>query len=150
MKFERILFPTDFSDHAAHAQRYAVSLARQYGADLHLIHVVQLFSYVVDFGMDSSAQYQSVQASLQEMMDSLMNGLADEPFSVTGELIQGDPVKEVVSTARSDNSDLIIMGTHGRAALEHALLGSIAEKVVRKAPCQVLTVPLPGHEFKMP
>ncbi len=150
MKFERILFPTDFSDHAAHAQRYAVSLARQYGADLHLIHVVQLFSYVVDFGMDSSAQYQSVQASLQEMMDSLMNGLADEPFSVTGELIQGDPVKEVVSTARSDNSDLIIMGTHGRAALEHALLGSIAEKVVRKAPCPVLTVPLPGHEFKMP
>ena len=150
MKFERILFPTDFSDHAAHAQRAAVSLATQYGADLHLIHVVQLFSYVVDFGMDNTAQYESVRESLQKMMDGLVEGLAEAPFPVTGELIQGDPVKEIIRVAREDNSDLIVMGTHGRGALEHVLLGSIAEKVVRKAPCPVLTVPLPGHAFKMP
>ncbi len=150
MTFERILFPTDFSDHAAHAQRVAVSLARQYKADLHIIHVVQLFSYVVDFGMDNSAQYQSVQASLQKMMDALLDDLADAPFPLTGELVQGEPVREIIHTARNDSSDLIVLGTHGRAALEHALLGSIAEKVVRKAPCPVLTVPLPGHEFKMP
>ncbi len=150
MKFERILFPTDFSDHAAHAQRVAVSLAQQYNAELHLIHVVQLFSYVVDFGMDNSAQYQSVHDSLQKMMDALLDDLADAPFPITGELIQGEPVKEIIRTARKDDSSLIVLGTHGRAALEHALLGSIAEKVVRKAPCPVLTVPLPGHEFKMP
>jgi nucleotide-binding universal stress UspA family protein len=150
MKFERILFPTDFSDHAAHAQRYAMSLAKQYGADLHIIHVVQLFSYVVDFGMDNTTQYESVQNSLKEMMDKLLSDLADEPYPITGEVVQGDPVKEIITCARNDNSDLIILGTHGRAALEHVLLGSIAEKVVRKAPCPVLTVRMPGHSFKMP
>jgi len=150
MNFERILFPTDFSDHAAHAQRYAVSLARQYGSDLHIIHVVQLFNYVVDFGMDNTSQYESVQASLKEMMDTLLADLADEPFSLTGEVIQGEPVKEIVSAARDDNSSLIVMGTHGRAALEHVLLGSIAERVVRKATCPVLTVRMPSHTFKMP
>jgi len=150
MNFERILFPTDFSDHAAHAQRYAVSLARQYKADLHIIHVVQLFSYVVDFGMDNSSQYESVQTSLKEMMEALVADLAEEPFSINGEVIQGEPVKEIVTAARDDNSDIIVLGTHGRTALEHALLGSIAEKVVRKGPCPVLTVRMPGHAFKMP
>ncbi|MBI5137869.1 MAG: universal stress protein [Nitrospirae bacterium] len=150
MKFERILFPTDFSDHAAHAQRYAVSLASQYGAHLHVIHVAQLFSYVVDFGVDSSTQYESVLHSLREMMDKLLDELAEAPFAVTGEVLQGDPVKEICRAAREDDSDLIIIGTHGRTALEHVLLGSIAEKVVRKAPCPVLSVRMPGHEFKMP
>lgn len=150
MKFERILFPTDFSDHAAYAQRFAQSLAKQYGADLHIIHVVQLYTYVVDFGMDSTVQYQSVQASLQQLLDDLLDELAGEPYSVSGELIQGDPVKEIVRVAREDNSDLIVLGTHGRSALEHVLLGSVAEKVVRKAPCPVLSVRMPGHEFKMP
>ncbi|MDH5527278.1 MAG: universal stress protein [Nitrospirota bacterium] len=150
MKFERILFPTDFSDHAAHAQKYAVDLARQYKADLHVIHVVQLFSYVVDFGMDNSVQYEAVHNTLQKMMDELLESLADEPFSVTAELVQGSPITEIVRAARDDNSDLIVLGTHGRTALEHALLGSVAEKVVRKAPCPVLTVRMPGHSFKMP
>jgi len=150
MHLERILFPTDFSDHAAHAQRYALSLARQYNADLHILHVAQLFSYVVDFGMDNSDQYATVLDSLNEMMESLLESLAGEPFPITGTVVQGDPVKEIVRAARDDNTNLVVIGTHGRAALEHVLLGSIAEKVVRKAPCPVMTVPLPGHKFKMP
>jgi len=150
MKFERILFPTDFSDHAANAQEYALSLAREYGASLHVVHVVQLFSYVFDFGVDNSAQYEAVTATLKKLLDELLDGLADEPIAVTGDLLQGDPVAEIVRVAREDPADLIVMGTHGRAALEHALLGSVAEKVVRKAPCPVLTVRLPGHTFKMP
>ncbi|MFQ5508670.1 MAG: universal stress protein [Leptospirillia bacterium] len=150
MKFERILFPTDFSEHAAHAQRYALSLARQFEAELHIIHVVQLFSYVVDFGMDNSEQYEKVQATLQKMMDELTDSLADEPIPINGELVQGDPVGEIIRIAREENSNLIVMGTHGRTALEHMLIGSVAEKVVRKAPVPVLTVPMPGHDFKMP
>ncbi len=150
MKFERILFPTDFSDHAAYAQGYALSLAQQYKADLHIIHVVQLFSYVVDFGMDNTVQYQAVQESLQKMMDELVDSLASEPVSITGELLQGDPVGEIIRTAREERSDLIVIGTHGRSALQHALLGSVTEKVVRKAPCPVLTIRMPGHKFKMP
>ncbi len=150
MKFERILFPTDFSDHAAYAQRFALSLATQYKADLHIVHVVQLFSYVVDFGMDTTVQYQAVQESLQKMMDELVESMADEPIAITGELVQGNPISELVRIAREDNSDLIVMGTHGRTALEHVLLGSVAEKIVRKAPCPVLTVRMPDHKFTMP
>ncbi len=150
MKFERILLPTDFSDHAAYAQRYAVSLARQYEAQLHLIHVAQLYSYVVDFGVDSTSQYDSVLSTLTQMMDAAVDKLSGEPFPLQGEVIQGEPIQEIVRTARDDHSDLIVMGTHGRSALSHVLLGSIAEKVVRKAPCPVLTVRLPGHDFAMP
>jgi nucleotide-binding universal stress UspA family protein len=150
MKFERILFPTDFSDSAAHAQEYALSLARQYGAELRIIHVVQLYTYLFDFGMDNSAQYEAVTATLKKMLDDLLDTLAGEPIPVTGDLIQGDPVAEIVRVAREEAADLIVMGTHGRAALEHALLGSVAEKVVRKAPCPVLTVRHPSHVFKMP
>jgi len=150
MKFERILFPTDFSDHAAHAQKAATELASQFGADLHMLHVAPLYSYVVDFGMDNSGQYEAVLNSLREMMDALLDGLAEAPFSVTGTVIQGEPVKEIIGAAKSEGSDVIIVGTHGRNALEHVLLGSIAERVVRKSPCPVLTVPMPGHVFKMP
>jgi len=150
MKFERILFPTDFSEHAANAQEYALSLARQYGAELRIIHVVQLYTYVFDFGVDTTAQYDAVTATLKKMLDELLDTLAGEPIPVTGDLLQGDPVAEIVRVAREENADLIVMGTHGRAALEHVLLGSVAEKVVRKAPCPVLTVRKPGHTFKMP
>ena len=150
MKFERILFPTDFSEHAANAQAYALSLARQYGASLHIVHVVQLYTYVFDFGVDTTAQYDAVTATLKKLLDELLDSLAGEPIPVTGDLLQGDPVAEIVRTAREDDADLIVMGTHGRSALEHALLGSVAEKVVRKAPCPVLTVSKPGHAFKMP
>lgn len=150
MKLERILFPTDFSEHAACAQEYALSLARQFSAELRIIHVVQLYSYVFDFGVDNTSQYESVTATLRKMLDELLDALAAEPIPVTGELIQGDPVGEIIRVAREESSDMIVMGTHGRSALEHALLGSVAEKVVRKAPCPVLTVRKPGHEFKMP
>ncbi|MDH4228456.1 MAG: universal stress protein [Nitrospirota bacterium] len=150
MKFERILFPTDFSDHAAHAQGFALDLARQYKAELHIIHVVQLFSYVVDFGMDTTVQYEAVHHTLQKMMDELAASLSGEPMPVRAELVQGNAVAEIIRIAREDRSDLIVLGTHGRSALEHALLGSVAEKVVRKAPCPVLTVRMPGHTFKMP
>jgi nucleotide-binding universal stress UspA family protein len=150
MKFERILFPTDFSDHARHAQEYAVSLAREYGAELLVIHVVQLYSYVVDFGMDSSRQFETVTDTLKKLLDGLLDELAAEPFQVSGRLEHGDPLGEIVRVAREESCDLIVMGTHGRGALEHVLLGSVAEKVVRKAPCPVLSVRLPGHVFRMP
>jgi nucleotide-binding universal stress UspA family protein len=150
MKLERILFPTDFSEHAANAQDYALSLARQFGAELRIVHVVQLYAYVFDFGIDTTSQYEAVTATLKTMLDELLDSLAGEPIPITGDLIQGDPVGEIIRVAREEDCDMIVMGTHGRAALEHALLGSVAEKVVRKAPCPVLTVRKPGHAFKMP
>lgn len=145
MKFERILLPTDFSEHARHAKDYAVALAREFGAELLVIHVVQLYSYVVDFGMENARQYEAISGTLQKLLDGLLEELAAEPIQVTGRLVQGDPTAEIVRVATDEACDLIVMGTHGRGALEHVLLGSVAERVVRKAPCPVLTVRLPGH-----
>ncbi len=145
MKFERILFPTDFSHHAGHAQEYAVALAREFKAELLVIHVVQLYSYVVDFGMENARQYEAISGTLQKLLDELLEGLAAEPFAVSGRLVQGDPTVETVRAAQEEACDLIVMGTHGRGALEHVLMGSVAERVVRKATCPVLTVRLPGH-----
>lgn len=148
MKFERILFPTDFSEHARGAQNYAVALAREFGAELLVIHVVQLYSYVVDFGMENARQYEAITGTLQKLMDALLEELAAEPIQVNGRLVQGDPAGEIVRTAADEACDLIVMGTHGRGALEHMLLGSVAERVVRKAPCPVLTVRPPAHAFE--
>jgi nucleotide-binding universal stress UspA family protein len=69
---------------------------------------------------------------------------------VTRSVIRGTPFVEIVRYAREQNVDLIVMGTHGRTGLEHALIGSVTEKVVRKAPCPVLTVRPEGHQFVMP
>jgi nucleotide-binding universal stress UspA family protein len=150
MKFQRILLPTDFSEHAGHAKEYAVALAREFHAELLIIHVVQLYSYVVDFGMENARQYEAISGTLQKLLDGLLGELAAEPIQVTGRLVQGDPTAEIVRIASDEACDLIVMGTHGRGALEHVLLGSVAERVVRKAPCPVLTVRLPGHGLEAP
>ena len=63
---------------------------------------------------------------------------------------EGEPFVEIIRRARKDSVDLIVMGTHGRTGLDHVLFGSTAEKVVRKSPCPVLTVRLPGRRFSMP
>ncbi|HWM86759.1 MAG TPA: universal stress protein, partial [Kofleriaceae bacterium] len=78
-------------------------------------------------------------------------GLPTEGLREVGTNIsQGVPFAEVVREAREGGFDLIVMGTHGRTGLRHALIGSVAEKVVRKAPCPVLTVRPPGQEFERP
>ena len=84
---------------------------------------------------------------LEELAESLR---ADHDCTITTHLKEGRPFLETINTARETNADLIVMGTHGRTGLAHMLIGSTAEKVVRMAPCPVLTVKHPEHEFVMP
>lgn len=141
--FEKILVPTDFSVHSKEAARMAVELAKRFEAKLYFVHVFQSVAYVLPEGY---MLYSAPQ--LGEILDDLDKMVAAEKSdaqragvrSVDGDLVEGVPATEIVRYAREKGCDLIVMGTHGRTGVKHALLGSIAEKVVRSAECPVLTV----------
>jgi len=85
----------------------------------------------------------------QKLLDCIPEDIRDD-MDVEATVIQGIPFAEIISTAKEKEIDMIVIGSHGRTGISHMMLGSVSEKVVRKAPCPVLTVRQPGHEFKMP
>lgn len=150
MHLTRILLPTDFSDTAAHALDYARDLAARYRASVHLLHVVS----------DPRAQDWAGEVEGLVVPDLLGKWKGDAERRL-GAITLGDvetvrairvghAFVEILHYATQNAIDLIVMGTHGRGPVRHLLLGSVAEKVVRKAPCPVLTVRQPGHAFEMP
>ncbi len=145
MPFEirRIVVPMDFSDTAIKALQYAVPFAVAFGAEVVLVHVTQVFSVPVELGYMPP----DLVETQQELMDSARAGLEklcrDEIGSRTRSVVQvraGVPWQEIVAAAGETNTDLIILATHGYTGVKHALLGSVAERVVRLAPCPVLVV----------
>jgi nucleotide-binding universal stress UspA family protein len=142
LTLSRILCATDFSEVSAKAERYAIALAARYEARLSLLHVdppmPMLSPYgeiPVDIGM---FEEQRRQAELE--MKAARERAQAAGVTVDAEVRGGSPAREILSTARQD-VDLIVIGTHGRGGVEHLLLGSVAEKVLRKAQCPVLVVP---------
>lgn len=150
VQFGRILYPTDFSDSAENALQYVTSLAKKYGSKIHVLHVVEPFTYTSDFGIDYSVQYREMEATAKRMIDEIVASIRKNGFDAEGAILSGEPFVEIIRYARQENSDLIVMATHGRKGIEHVLLGSVAEKVVRKSPCPVLTVKKSGQVFTMP
>lgn len=150
IEFGKILFPTDFSESAGNAARYAISLAKKYGGKLYIVHVVEPFTYTTDFGLDYSVQYKEMEATARRLLDEFVASIQRNNLNAEGVLLSGEPFVEIIKYAKREQVDLIIMGTHGRTGLEHMLLGSVAEKVVRKSPCPVLTVKKTGQVFTMP
>ncbi len=152
---QRVLFPTDFSDLSLHVLAYARSFVESYGAELHLIHVVDEASmYWLAMGPSSlpvgPSSDELVDASTAAMTKFIDDHLSDIKDAVHSEVVLGRPFMRIIEYARAQQIDMIVLGTHGRSGLQHALLGSVTEKVVRKAPCPVLTIRDPGHEFVMP
>ncbi len=154
IQLKKILFPTDLSDAAGEAQLYACSLAEQYGAELHVLSVVQDVTLV---SPDPNNPWVIPASSLDEVKASVsqtLEKIPDPKWSVGKSIVRtvrtGIPFLEIIRYAKEQDVDLIVIGTHGRTGLVHVLLGSVAEKVVRKAPCPVLTVHPKGHQFVMP
>lgn len=150
-QLQRILFATDLSEPASHAQKYACSLAEQFRAELHVLSVIQDVALV---SPDPNVPWVIPASSLDEVQRSLEQSLAQVPDAawsagkpVVRVIRTGAPYAEIVEYAKEANIDLIVIGTHGRSGILHALLGSVAEKIVRKSPCPVLTVPPKGHDF---
>jgi len=145
-----ILVPTDFSDHSDKAVQYGVELAQKFGASLHVIHAYE--TVPIAYG---EAGYVPVEtpAEVKQAATEHLNNMeiaGDDGLSVHREVIEGHPFVEIVRYAKEKSADLIVLGTHGRGAIAHMLLGSVAEKVVRKAPCPVLVVRDQEHDFVMP
>lgn len=150
MTIKRILLPTDFSDTAEHTLGYAREMAERFGAEVHVLHVVA----------DPTPQEWAIGAAALVVSDLLKTWETDAERRLAGISLDGiETVRairvghafvEILRYATDNAIDMIVMGTHGRGPVEHLLLGSVAETVVRKAPCPVLTVRHPGHEFVMP
>jgi nucleotide-binding universal stress UspA family protein len=146
---KRILVPTDFSECSDAALKYARALNETFGATLHLLHVVQdpytqpwaAEAFPTPLG-EMLVQWET--QARQRLATLLPEG--DRTGAVIATIV-GSPFYEIVRYATEQQIDLIVIGTHGRGPLGHMLLGSVAEKVVRKAPCPVLTVRHPQHEF---
>jgi nucleotide-binding universal stress UspA family protein len=139
-----ILHPTDFFQCSQDALRIACSLAREHGARLIVLHVTS----VPDLAYTGYGAPGSPLAAAEYLADVRRNleglGAPGSQPPLETRLEEGDPATEILGVAAETPADLIVMGTHGQTGLAHLLMGSVAEEVVRKAPCPVLTLRVPG------
>jgi nucleotide-binding universal stress UspA family protein len=152
LEIRTILAPTDFSRHAETAVRYACGLAERLGAKLHLLHVL---TEVMPVGPDPMLApvlppeyYRETEEASREALANLLDPSWGSPASVETSVRWGSPVDMIVDHAAHHPTDLIVIATHGRTGLSHVLLGSVAERIVREAPCPVLTIRDPGRRHE--
>lgn len=145
---KHVLCPVDFSDGSASAIRYAAFLCKQLGAELTLLHVFEMPSFAVPPKGHNSVATASIGESLRQLTEELSQRLMDAKqgldtggLGIATSLRDGNPYRVIVEVARDLGADLIVMGTQGRTGVQRILLGSVAERVVRAAPCPVITVP---------
>jgi universal stress protein A len=148
---KNIMVPIDFSDYSKNALRYAVQFAKSFKSKIFLIYVVEPMIYPADFSMGQVA-IPSADIDLQGRAEEELEKLASEirnDLEVEAIIKTGKPFFEINDAAKEKDIDLIIIATHGHTGVEHLLFGSTAEKVVRKAPCPVLTLrePIKGFQF---
>jgi universal stress protein A len=158
---QHILVPTDFSEASEAAAKYGVALARAFNARLHLLHVESRHDLeiiverelVVQKHLRETTAAKLPQNVARELLGKILT--EQEENELRAEYVlrasgRHGPYLEIVRYAKERNIDLIVMGTHGRGFVAHLLMGSVAENVVRYAPCPVLTVRHPEHEFVIP
>jgi nucleotide-binding universal stress UspA family protein len=140
MAIQHILVPVDFSEYAEQALAYAIGLARKLPARLTLLHAIHMMPLgVAGEGVALPYSYfQELEAEVQQGMETYRQRIQEAGLEGTVLVESGTPFQCIVDTARDQHVDLIVMGTQGRTGLAHVFLGSVAEKVVRLAPCPVL------------
>lgn len=150
---KKVLVPIDFSDYSKSALKYAVNFAKSFNADMILVYVVEPIIYPPDFSMGQIAM-PSINTEWDDRAKDELQKLAKSDVvgikNVKTIIKTGKPFYEIIETAKEEDVDLIIIATHGHSGVEHILFGSTAEKVVRKAPCPVLTLrePIKGFNYK--
>ena len=151
ISLKKILCPIDHSDCSKEALKYAVTFAMKDEAKLYLLHIIDIRSF--NEGLEAMSMQIPDEETLELLRIKLLDCIPEEmrdDMNVEAIVVQGIPFAEIISTAREKEIDMIVIGSHGRTGIKHMMLGSVSEKVVRKAPCPVLTVRQTDHEFVMP
>jgi nucleotide-binding universal stress UspA family protein len=157
IQMQTILLPTDGSECSAKAAKYALSFAKQYGARIVALHVIdqrweeQSRAVLTEMGQDLT---QKIRAGYEEearrIVAEVAAAAAQAGIPAEARIASGIPYEEIVRTGGDVSADVIIMGTHGRTGMSHLFLGSVTEKVIRRASCPVLTVRPQEHDFVTP
>jgi nucleotide-binding universal stress UspA family protein len=154
IKIANVLVATDFGPASDTAVSYGREFARMFGARLHVLHVVEnatIYAGPEAVGVDFDRVQADLEAGAQKALNHLVTSEDRTQLNaVTIIRSASSPTFEIVDYAKNAGIDIIILGTHGRGIVGHLLMGSVAEKVVRLAPCPVLTVRHPEHEFIQP
>jgi nucleotide-binding universal stress UspA family protein len=155
MALKKVLVATDFEPASESALRYGRVLARSFGAELHVLHVVDnLLARATDVYSYTSAApgvQRDLERKARERTESLLDADDRRQLRAVAVTITSDsPAYAILDYAREHGIELIVMGTHGRGAVGHLFMGSVAERVVRMAVCPVLTVRHPEHDFVLP
>jgi universal stress protein A len=136
MDIHHLLTPTDFSAPATQAVTAAFELAQTFGAKLSLLHVIEVPVYAIEVALP----LEDLERDARRELALLLPEAEAAHVGVTRLVDMGVPYQKIVETATAEQVDLIVMATHGRTGLSHLVLGSVAERVVRMAPCPVLTI----------
>lgn len=149
---KKILVPIDFSDYSKKALQYTVSFAKQFNSEINLVYVIEPIIYPADLSMGQIVITKAdidYEEKAKEELTELAKTAIGELLSYNIIVKTGKPFMEIIGTAKDIDADLIIISTHGHTGVEHLLFGSTSEKVVRKAPCPVLTLrePIKGFRF---
>ena len=154
IKISKVLVATDFSDASASALLYGREFARTFGATLHVLHIVEnptMWTGPEFAGVDFGRLQTDLETAAQTTLDRIVTAEDRQQLgAVTAVRTGSSAAFEIAGYAKGEEIDIILMGTHGRGMIGHLLMGSVAEKVVRMAPCPVLTVRRPEHEFVQP
>jgi nucleotide-binding universal stress UspA family protein len=150
----RILVPVDFSDCSLEALEYTIQAAKEFSASVTILHVIEPASYGLDFTLVHAGDAQKTTQALEKRLGEFTALLKERDIPARSVLQSGAPGQAILDGARAAEADLIVMGTHGRRGFSHLVSGSVAEAVLRQAPCPVLTIKSPkfgsGHRRVMP
>jgi nucleotide-binding universal stress UspA family protein len=148
---KQILVPTDFSETSDVALRYGKAFAEAFGATLHVVHIIEEpygQPWAVEaYGFSLAALQDEWIKEAETRMSKVLTEEERARITAVTTTVLGHPVMEILRYAKDHEIDLVVMGTHGRGPLSHVVMGSVAERVVRKASCPVLTVRSPAREF---
>jgi nucleotide-binding universal stress UspA family protein len=153
VSLKKILVPQDFSEYSLHALKYAVTFAELFKSELIVLHIVEPIVYPADFSFGQvsiPAMEEEIRKHSEEQLNELVEREIPAGIKATPIIRVGKPFIEIVEVAKGENADLIVISSHGRTGMDHVLFGSTADKVVRKAPCPVLTIRPHEHEFVLP
>jgi universal stress protein A len=144
---KKILAPIDFSEHSMNAMRAAMELAKDVGAEVHLVHVIAPHHYFIPLPLATNAEQSrelAREAAMLEQAEEELARIKKDDFGDSKNVLTfaaiGHPVQKLIDYAKEQAIDLIVMATHGRSSVEHMLLGGTTEKLVRSAPCSVLAI----------